>query len=120
MPWYYHQTSGKLYFNAELVATGYSGAGPWKNNPDAEKLQNQGPIPQGSYRIGQSFAHPSKGPITMRLSPIGHNAHGRTGFLIHGDSRQHPGQASEGCIVVGRDVRSRIAASGDTSLTVRR
>jgi hypothetical protein len=43
---------------------------------------------------------------------------GRTGFLIHGDSLQHPGRASNGCIILPRPIRDRIAASGDDQLTV--
>lgn len=54
----------------------------------------------------------------MVLSPDGHNAHGRTAFLIHGDSRTNPGNASEGCIVLPPAVRIRIAQSGDTTLEV--
>jgi hypothetical protein len=38
--------------------------------------------------------------------------------LIHGDSINHPGDASEGCVVLSRAVRQTIAASGDTDLEV--
>jgi hypothetical protein len=54
----------------------------------------------------------------MRLTPQGHNAHGRTGFLIHGDSRRNPGNASEGCIILNRSAREAIANSGDATLEV--
>ena len=54
----------------------------------------------------------------MSLTPVGHLAHGRTAFLIHGDSIKHPGDASEGCIILGPHIRTRIAASGDTVLNV--
>jgi hypothetical protein len=83
-----------------------------------EGAQTVGPIPRGRYRIGPQYAHPSKGPVTMALSPVGHTAQGRTHFLIHGDSIRHPGAASEGCIVLDRAARQAIAASGDTDLEV--
>jgi hypothetical protein len=51
-------------------------------------------------------------------SPPGTQVFGRTDFLIHGDSRAHPGEASAGCIILPPDVRRRIAASGDTTLEV--
>ena len=54
----------------------------------------------------------------MSLTPVGHLAHGRSAFLIHGDSTKHPGDASEGCIIFGPHIRQRIATSGDTVLNV--
>ena len=54
----------------------------------------------------------------MTLTPVGHTANGRTNFLIHGDSTNHPGDASEGCIVLSRTIRQAIAVSGDTDLEV--
>jgi len=43
---------------------------------------------------------------------------GRDGFLIHGDSVRHPGDASEGCIILPRRFRERIWTSEDTDLEV--
>jgi hypothetical protein len=55
----------------------------------------------------------------MALTPILQTkTYGRSGFLIHGDSIQHPGEASEGCIIMPPDARHRIWASGDDSLHV--
>jgi hypothetical protein len=54
----------------------------------------------------------------MALTPVGHTAHGRTRFLIHGDSIRHPGNASEGCIVLDRAARQAIATSGDNDIEV--
>lgn len=54
----------------------------------------------------------------MNLDPVGHAAHGRTLFRIHGDSRLSPGTASEGCIILPRHVRAQISASGDIDLVV--
>lgn len=118
MSWQYNQNTGRLTRDGQEAGTGYSGRGPGRNNPMLENVRNVGPIPRGRYRIGPQRTHPSKGPITMTLTPVGHAAHGRNHFLIHGDSNRHPGDASEGCIVISRAVRQAIAASGDTDLEV--
>jgi hypothetical protein len=44
--------------------------------------------------------------------------YGRTDFRIHGDSIQHPGQASNGCIILKKSIREKIICSGDTELEV--
>jgi hypothetical protein len=49
---------------------------------------------------------------------MSNNMCGRDGFMIHGDSAKHPGEASDGCIIVDLPGRKAIAASGDHSLTV--
>ena len=119
MPWEYSQKTGVLSHNGQNAGRGYSGKmGIWRNNPAMETVKNKGPIPRGQYRIGAAIKHAAKGPITMSLSPIGHVAHGRTAFLIHGDSTKNPGDASEGCIVLGPHIRQRVAASGDAVLNV--
>ena len=117
MPWQYHQ-SGQLFYNGYFVEKGYSGTGAGKDSPQFEATHNMGPIPCGKWIIGDTFTHATKGPVVMRLTPVGHTAHGRTGFLIHGDSRVHPGDASEGCIILGRTTRESISAGNDTDLNV--
>lgn len=77
---------------------------------------SRGPIPSGRWRIGPAYLHPSKGPIVMTLSPVGHVAYYRDHFLIHGDNKL--GNASEGCIILGRPLRHQIASSGDAELEV--
>ena len=118
MPWVYHQGTGALVYNDETVATGYAGANAGRNNPAAEALRNIGPIPRGSYEIGRPRNTARRGPHAMDLTPSGHNALGRTEFMIHGDSIANPGQASEGCIVLPRNARERISGSGDNVLVV--
>jgi Protein of unknown function (DUF2778) len=119
MPWQYSQSTGRLTHDGRDVGGGYSGHGDdGQNNPTMEAVRNVGPIPRGSYRIGPQHSHPSKGPVVMGLAPVGHTAHGRTGFLIHGDSVRAPGTASEGCIVLRRNIRQMIADSGDAVLEV--
>jgi hypothetical protein len=55
----------------------------------------------------------------MHLTPDLSNAmFGRSEFLCHGDSIEHPGAASEGCIITPRVVRHLLWSSGDHELTV--
>lgn len=116
MAWIYSQSSGELTRAGELVATGYSGAGIGRNNPAEQAVRNVGPIPRGRYRIGPEFVAPIQGPCAMRLSPEGHDALGRCGFLIHGDNAAH--DASTGCIILPPEAREQIAASADRDLEV--
>ncbi len=116
MAWIYSQSSGQLTRDGELIASGYSGAGSGRNNPAEQAVRNVGPIPQGRYLIGPEFDAPVQGPCTMRLSPEGHDALGRSGFLIHGDNAAH--DASTGCVILPLAGRQRIAASADRELEV--
>lgn len=120
MPWTYSQSTGQLRHNGALVGTGYSGAG-WttaagRNNAAMQGTPNQGPIPAGQWNIGNAYSHASKGPTAMNLTPSGHNALGRSAFMIHGNNVQN--NASQGCIILGPAFRQAIAASNDHVLTV--
>ena len=118
--WTYEQVSGRLYdASGELVGVGYSGAKEHKNVPQDQSLHNLGPIPQGTYWIGQPQDTVTHGPFVLPLTPEPqNNMFGRYGFLIHGDSVVHPGTASEGCIIQARDVREKVWKSGDRNLVV--
>lgn len=115
MPWTYSQSTGQLHHNGVLVGTGYSGAGfnaaSGRNNPAMQGVANQGPIPTGQYQVGASYNHPQRGPTSMNLTPVGHNALGRTGFMIHGNNVHN--NASQGCVILGPAIRQQIAASTD-------
>lgn len=116
MSWTYHQSTGALLHNGRRVASGYSGSGAGRNNGAMQATHNVGPIPRGAYRIGTPYNTNSHGPHVMRLTPVGHNALGRSGFLIHGDNRTHT--ASQGCIILPRNVRDTISTSRDHSLVI--
>lgn len=118
--WTYNQSNGALSKDGILVGIGYSGAGEGKNCPQREAIRDVGPIPQGSWEIcGPPIDTAEHGPYVLRLEPTPvTQTFGRVGFLMHGDSIEHPGQASKGCIIMARNVRTRVYQSGDTKLLV--
>lgn len=120
MPWTYSQSTGVLTDpNNEIVTKkGYAGNGTSYNNPDDEHLRDRGPIPRGQYAIGAAFFHKKFRDKTMRLTPVGHRALGRTDFLIHSNNIKNPRGASKGCIVLDLIYRKQIAESDDTVLNV--
>ena len=118
MGWVYSQRTGEISNNGIVIGRGYSGLGLGKNNPHMQNVGFTGPIPRGVYCIGRVYHSIGKGPITMKLIPIGHSALGRTLFRIHGDNQKMNFTASEGCIILSRPIREKIANSGDTRLEV--
>ena len=114
--WVYRQSDGELLHNEAFEGTGYSGTGDGRNNPVMEDEENVGPIPCGRYRIGELHDHPHLGPAVMNLDPVGHDAHGRSDFRIHGDNARH--DASHGCIILGPAIRRLIGESDDKDLIV--
>lgn len=118
--WIYNQASGALSQDDNPpIAHGYSGAGVYKNVPEAQGRHNEGPIPRGMYTIGAPHDTQTHGPYVLRLTQdAGNDMEGRDGFLIHGDSVSRPGTASQGCIIVGRTIREQLWHSGDDRLEV--
>lgn len=116
----YSQSTGKLWNEAgHLIGKGYSGFGAGKNNVLMQEIPNVGPIPQGAYAIGDLFQSEAHGPDCMHLTPEeGTNTFGRDGFLMHGDSQQHLGQASHGCVILPHSVRMMVANGEDKRLYV--
>jgi hypothetical protein len=118
--WTYVQRTGELFdAHGELVATGYAGSQEWKNRPEADGIRSKGPLPRGCYAIGPPRATREHGPYVLRLTPDPANdMKQRAGFLMHGDSKQRPGTASSGCVILPRAVRERVWTSGDLALRV--
>lgn len=118
--WKYEQATGALRNNGGArVAHGYSGSPAGKNDPTKQNIAKVGPIPRGSYTIGIPFNSSTHGPFCLRLTPAPTNEmFGRDGFLMHGDSIEHPGAASEGCIIMPRLIRESVASSRDSVLVV--
>jgi len=99
-------------------AIGYSGVGSGKNNPSLQCVQDIGPIPTGWYTFDGISDTPAS--YTIKLKPdASNNMCGRSGFLIHADSVQRPGWASQGCIIIDDSIkRKNIANSGVQRLQV--
>jgi hypothetical protein len=119
MPWTYNQTTGSLRDpQGQVVAEdGYSGAGQARNNSTMEQMSNVGPIPRGRYRIGNARHSVHTGAVSMDLRPqTGTNTFGRSAFLIHGDNISHT--ASNGCIILRRNIREQINSSTDREIVV--
>lgn len=119
--------TGKFSNDAgDVLGIGYSGGACGKvpaavNNVAYESVPNTGPLPEGLYTIGPPEDTVTHGPYVLRLTPDPANEmYGRSGFLLHGDSVVLAGKrsASDGCIVLARDVREAIWASGDRDLQV--
>ena len=116
--WVYRQRTGALIDpSGKHVATGYSGKGKHKNSPDSEHLRGEGPIPRATYTIGKPYDSAKVGPFCLPLTTA-ELIHGRSAFLIHGDTIKAPGNASNGCIILPRKVRNAILDSGDRVLKV--
>jgi Protein of unknown function (DUF2778) len=119
MAWTYHQRAGSIYSKnaAQPTGQGYSGFETGRNNPALGWMHDVGPIPAGAWKIIKpAYDDPHLGPIVMKLEPVGHDAHGRTDFRIHGDNITS--NASHGCIILAHGTRQIIAASDDCDLMV--
>ena len=118
--WTYRQLTGALDRDGVIAGSGYSGAAPLgRNNPQMQNVREVGPIPQGRYIIGRPFDSDDHGPFCLPLVADPENEmFERSGFLMHGDSKEHPGCASKGCIIMPRDVREKVSYGGDSLLTV--
>jgi len=118
--WTYAQKTGELQREGKHIATGYSGGGAGKNNPEMEKVHNAGPIPKGEWTIvGPPVDTRDHGPYVLTLQPVTNTkTFGREGFRMHGDSKESPGCASHGCVILPRTVREQVWTSGDRDLEV--
>lgn len=117
--WTYEQATGKMVAPDGTIYQGYSGHGAGVNNPAQEAAPCAGPIPAGTWQIGPWHdVYENKGPVVAELHPVGFDANGRSGFLIHGDNSAGNHTASEGCIILPRPARQAIRDSGATVLQV--
>lgn len=125
--WTFRQSTGELFDpHGEVAGRGYAGGNipphheqAAVNNPARQAERMVGPLPRGFYAIGPAHTEPTLGPCAMYLQPRHDNQmFGRSGFFIHADSIAHPGQASEGCIVLPATVRLGLSQSKDRDLQV--
>lgn len=119
MSWKYSQSQGRLWKpDGSVAGIGYAGANEGKNNPSKQDIKNVGPLPRGSYSV-VAIGTTNKGAYSFKLIPDQTACmFGRSGFMIHGDSIKNPGTASEGCIVIGSQIRKLILDSQDRKLEV--
>ncbi len=108
----YSQRDGKLYRDGHLIGVGYAGHPPHVNDTSAQFIHDVGPLPCGFYTIGPAYNHvppqypKNLGPVCMNLTPdLANDMRGRGDFRIHGDSPDHIGSSSDGCIVLPRITR---------------
>lgn len=120
MTWRYEQSTGILTRDGVYFCRGYSGHGVGKNNPNMETVPNIGPIPKGKWKLTAMTDTQEHGPRVIRLRAVPGTAttYGRDGFLIHGDSIAAPGEASQGCIIIGRFHRELMWNTKDVDLEV--
>jgi hypothetical protein len=127
MSWTYEQISGRLYKDdGELIGKGYSGHPPHRNDPSAEGIADVGPIPTGCWYVMLLELETEKhGPYVLVLEPddatrtkVLFYHRDPTSFLMHGDSIENPGEASDGCIVQARSSREAVWQSLDHIINV--
>ncbi|MDA8387960.1 MAG: DUF2778 domain-containing protein [Nitrospiraceae bacterium] len=103
---------GKTKF---YIGRGYSGRGEGLNNPDMQDKIGEGPIPRGTWDIGEPGNHRTHDGkelvYSMRLTPLSVEVTDRSGFFIHGDNRHMNHTASDGCIVLDLHIREQIGHS---------
>jgi len=117
--WTYVQIDGELMHEGQHVGFGYAGRGEGKNNPVMQSVKGIGPLPVGVYRAEPPAHHPTVGRYAIHLIPDPANRmYGRSSFFMHGDSSEHPGLASHGCIVLSRPMREHFWNSGDHQIRV--
>lgn len=119
----YEQATGALSLACSdhencLLGFGYSGSIEGLNDPNQEHRRAIGPIPAGWWQIGAAVEHPRLGPMALPLRPIGHDAHGRSAFYIHGDNRKQNWSASTGCIIAHPSIRRLCSLLNITKLRV--
>jgi hypothetical protein len=129
--WTYEQSTGQLYdANMNPVgAPGYSGHPPHVNDPNAQNIPFQGPIPCGIWIMESMIVEGApQGPYVIVLRPASAEfraailAMGRDPdtFLCHGDLVENPGaeMASEGCIIQPKMVRIELYNEPDKKINV--
>jgi hypothetical protein len=107
MPWTFKVAAGEIWRNGKLMAKGvYSGHGDAINDSSKEAMPAHGPIPRGRWLMDGVYNSAKVGPFAIILDPApGTNAFGRSGFRVHGDNAKGDQSASEGCVIVPRNIR---------------
>jgi len=102
------------YIDTYGCCSGQSGS--CRNNPSCQCQVSVGPLPQGTYTLGNMMTFKGM-PYCYELYPASSNSMcGRSGFLIHGGSCS--GNPSEGCIVIESESTRYKIKSGATMKVV--
>src|SRR5271157_1838672 len=101
---YYSQAAGIFVLdNVVTIQGAYAGNGVWKNHNQSQDVRDHGPLPANCYTLGPLHTVPHLGPcMSLTPDPDG-QMYGRSGFFVHLDNPAHPGQSSDGCIVLAND-----------------
>jgi len=116
----YYQSSGELHFENGTVLKGHAGIFSLSNNPDAQHLKDEGPLPRGFYTMTvRTTKYRTLWPPIIILTPChGNQMFNRDGFMIHGGGER----ASTGCIIIDGKARRELIVdaikAGDTRLQV--
>ena len=112
-----HHFKGVAFDGSMIDTTGCcSGAsGNCRNNPSCQCQVNVGPLPQGTYTLGDMMTFKGMPYCYVLYPDSSNNMCGRSGFLIHGGGCS--GNPSEGCIVI-EDQNTRYRIKSEARLTV--
>ena len=117
--WQYCISTGAFSLDGILYGYGYSGHGEGLNNSKLTNVPNEGPVPVGEWSLSDSYTHVDLGPLVFNLTPQpGTQTFGRALFRIHGDNSSLNHTASDGCIILSRQVRIAVDQSEVRTLTV--
>lgn len=92
-----------------------SGEGGAQNDPRLCDMIDIGAIPRGTWHMFDAVDSDSLGKVTIPLTPLDHDAHGRTNFTIHAVKRK---KADAPGIEMPLDVRIALNESEDSTLRV--
>eukprot|EP01036_Dinobryon_divergens_P022246 gene22246-30488_t len=109
-----HHFYGTAYDGSYIDTTGCccGQSGSCRNNPSCQCQVSVGPLPQGTYTLGNMYTFKGM-PYCYDLYPAAsNNMCGRSGFLIHGGGCS--GNPSEGCIVIESESTRYMIKSGAT------
>ena len=98
------------YIDTYSCCAGQSGS--CRNNPSCQCQKSVGPLPQGTYTLGNMYTFKSCINSYDLYPSSSNNMCGRSGFLIHCGGCS--GNPSEGCIVIESDSIRYMIKSGAT------
>lgn len=101
------QAGSNQLFKLERGYSGSQSKGK-KNDVSAESHIGAGPIPRGLWFVETRRETPTPASWPLRFVEGSGGARGRTGIMVHGDSRAAPGDASIGCIILTRSTREKL------------